>query len=97
MKAAFTRAYNKDIHLTPYASGTIAKKKRGAAAPVDTEMGEEEGVVESDPEGEDDDITKDSMIKVKKRKPGEEGQGKTGGKGKGKGLAKNAGRGRGKK
>ena len=96
MKAAFTRAYNKDIHLTPYASGTVAKKKRGGAAAVDMEMGEE-GVIESDPEEEDDDITKDSMIKVKKRKPGEEGQGKPGGKGKGKGLAKNAGRGRGKK
>ena len=90
VKAAFTRTYNKDVHLAPYATGSVAKKRRVV---VEEEIGEE-GAAESGEESnnDDDDITKDSMIKVPKKKPGETVQGK-GGRGKGKA----AGRGRGKK
>ncbi|XP_065063673.1 replication factor C subunit 1-like [Rhopilema esculentum] len=90
VKAAFTRTYNKDVHLAPYATGSVAKKRRVA---VEEDIGEG-GAAESGEESnnDDDDITKDSMIKLSKKKPGETVQSK-GGRGRGKA----AGRGRGKK
>uniref|UniRef100_A0A4W3IEE7 Replication factor C subunit 1 n=1 Tax=Callorhinchus milii TaxID=7868 RepID=A0A4W3IEE7_CALMI len=43
VKAAFTRAYNREAHLTPYALQGIKKSKRGAGPSQDTEL-ETEGV-----------------------------------------------------
>ena len=34
MKAAFTRTYNKESHLTPYAVESAATKKKKKAAPI---------------------------------------------------------------
>ena len=70
-KAAFTRTYNKEVHLTPYATGTLTKKGRGGGAPVGEDYGlegEDEGegttaVPESDEENSND-LELDSMIKV---------------------------------
>ena len=52
--------------MTPYSTGTLTKKKRGAAA-VDTEdlLGEEgEGETFVEEEEEGDDLETDTMIKV---------------------------------
>ncbi|ELU15704.1 hypothetical protein CAPTEDRAFT_175237 [Capitella teleta] len=66
VKAAFTRTYNKSVHLTPYATGSsVAKKKRGAGG--GEELEEEEGGEVEEEEEEEEDITKDSMIKLKKK------------------------------
>jgi hypothetical protein len=64
-KAAFTRTYNKEVHLTPYSTGIVTKKKRGGAAAVDNDMygDEEEAPPSSDEEGEKIDL--DTMIKVR--------------------------------
>ena len=71
-KAAFTRTYNKEVHMTPYSTGAVAKKRRGAA-PVDTDdlLGEEEGgggegygAAPEEEEEEDDSLEADTMIKV---------------------------------
>lgn len=61
VKAAFTRAYNKEAPLLPFAVANVQKKKAGSG---DVEGIEEEGDVDEDEEEEEDDITKDAMIKV---------------------------------
>ncbi|KAJ3656144.1 hypothetical protein Zmor_015242 [Zophobas morio] len=63
VKSAFTRAYNKQVTLLPYAPMSAVAKKKAAAVDADL-LGEEEEVV-SDNENEDD-ITNNAMIKVKK-------------------------------
>jgi replication factor C subunit 1 len=69
VKAAFTRAYNKDSYMTPYACSTISKKSRGAAKGEEEGFGDEEDEENgagSEDEGENaEDVTKDAMIKVK--------------------------------
>lgn len=60
VKAAFTRAFNKESHLNPFCVVNI-KKLKG------TKSNEEEDYeAEENDEEEEDDITADSMIKVKK-------------------------------
>nr|CAD7260411.1 unnamed protein product [Timema shepardi] len=67
VKAAFTRAYNKDVAMLPY-SVTSVKKVSIASNKVATLDGEEEMEVdETEETQEPDDITVDSMIKAKKR------------------------------
>lgn len=61
MKAAFTRAYNKDSAKLPYSVSSAAIKKTTSAI-IDNNPYEEEEV-DSTPE-DDDDIMKDAMIKV---------------------------------
>lgn len=64
-KAAFTRAYNKANFSLPYAIGNVSKTKGKKSTSDDYElgeMGEDESAIVS--EEEDDDITKDAMIKV---------------------------------
>ena len=70
-KAAFTRQYNKEVHMTPYSTGAVAKKKRGGGAgggaDLETlgEEGEDGGGAEDDVEEENgDDLETDTMIKV---------------------------------
>lgn len=97
VKAAFTRAYNKESHLTPYSLQVVKKSRKGA---VDPELlGEPDS--ESQVQEEDDDgLGADGMIKQKKSRPAKEAKpakdvkkekpvasGK--GKGRGKGKAKN--------
>ncbi|KAK3758134.1 hypothetical protein RRG08_053777, partial [Elysia crispata] len=102
-KAAFTRQYNKEIHLTPYATGAAGGRKRKArGAPMEDEVlgleeetGEGDGLnPPSDEEEEEEGIETDTMIKAKKAATGKNkgGAGSTQpaskGKGKGKGSKK---------
>ncbi|GAA6070750.1 replication factor C subunit 1 isoform X1 [Tachysurus ichikawai] len=90
VKAAFTRAYNKESHLTPYSLQALKKGRRGA---VDTEQAlDPDNDLQAQEEEEEDKLTVDAMIKqkkakvtkeVKKEKAEDFGKGK--GKGKGKG------------
>ncbi|XP_071552942.1 replication factor C subunit 1 [Panulirus ornatus] len=59
VKAAFTRTYNKESHLSPFAAPTVTKKKKRGA-------GEEDDDEEEEEEDEEEDITASAMIKVKK-------------------------------
>ncbi|KAJ8961286.1 hypothetical protein NQ318_008971 [Aromia moschata] len=61
VKSAFTRAYNKEAPLLPFAVGGISKKRVAAA---ESELMEDDEYVESDTE-ETDDIAADASIKVK--------------------------------
>ncbi|XP_064079076.1 replication factor C subunit 1-like [Macrobrachium nipponense] len=102
VKAAFTRTYNKEGHMTPFAHVTVTKKKKGSSGG----MGEEGmyGEDEEESEEEEEDITKSAMIMVKKGggKKGEpssskgEGRGGSSNRGAGRGRGR-GGRGRGKK
>uniref|UniRef100_A0A665WM53 Replication factor C subunit 1 n=1 Tax=Echeneis naucrates TaxID=173247 RepID=A0A665WM53_ECHNA len=63
VKAAFTRAYNKEVHLTPYSLQAVKKGRRGGAS-GEAELGGEDGdneVQESENEGEA--LEADAMIK----------------------------------
>uniref|UniRef100_A0A671NW05 Replication factor C subunit 1 n=1 Tax=Sinocyclocheilus anshuiensis TaxID=1608454 RepID=A0A671NW05_9TELE len=87
VKAAFTRAYNKESHLTPYSLQVVKKSRKGA---VDPELiGELESESQFQEEEEDDGVTADAMIKQKKAKPAKDvKQEKPGASGKGKGRGK---------
>lgn len=64
MKAAFTRAYNKEVHLTPYSLQAVKKGRRGGGG--ESELGGEDAdkeVQESEDEG--DSLKIDAMIKVR--------------------------------
>ena len=63
VKAAFTRAYNKESSALPYSVTQNVSKKR-AAAPTSFEIEDEE---EEEEEEDEDDIDKDAMIKVRNR------------------------------
>ena len=67
VKAAFTRTYNKEAHLTPYAisSGPKKGKRKGGAGGGEGEFGvegEDTGAVSEESDGED--VMADGMIKV---------------------------------
>ncbi|XP_045128253.1 replication factor C subunit 1-like [Portunus trituberculatus] len=85
VKAAFTRKFNKDCHLTPFAAPSIKKKK---GKPSDS-YGEEEGEESEDEEEEEDDLGTSGMIKVKVG--GSKGQGSTAGAGRGRGRGRGGG------
>lgn len=62
VKAAFTRAYNKESHLTPYSLHVVKKTRKGA---IDPELvGELDGESQVQEEEDDDGLTADAMIKV---------------------------------
>ncbi|OWF54886.1 Replication factor C subunit 1 [Mizuhopecten yessoensis] len=89
-KSAFTRTYNKEVHMTPYSTGVLTKKKRGGGVSVaGPEEGdeEEEDAASEDSDNDKDDLQKDTMIKQTKKKPAasKEKAKETTGKGKGKG------------
>ncbi|XP_018567232.1 replication factor C subunit 1 [Anoplophora glabripennis] len=67
VKSAFTRIYNKEAPLLPFAAHTGVSKKKAAA--VETDLLDDEEFVESDQE-ENDDVTADAMIKVKTNSKG---------------------------
>ncbi|XP_042570912.1 replication factor C subunit 1 isoform X1 [Cyprinus carpio] len=91
VKAAFTRAYNKESHLTPYSLQVVKKSRKGA---VDPELiGELDGESQLQEEEEDNGVTSDAMIKQKKAKPAKDiKQEKPGASGKGKGRGKGKGK-----
>jgi len=69
VKAAFTRTFNKTVHLTPYSTGA-APSKRGRQAPAADEdiegvlYDEQAGAEKIDSEESDEDISADRMIVV---------------------------------
>ncbi|XP_064873026.1 replication factor C subunit 1-like, partial [Oncorhynchus nerka] len=93
VKSAFTRAYNRETHLTPYSLQPIKKGRRGGG--VEAEPGGEGQEEQPEEEEEEEGVAADAMIKLKKAKPSKEPKkekttaGDTGkGKGKGKGKAR---------
>ncbi|KAK7929443.1 hypothetical protein WMY93_005838 [Mugilogobius chulae] len=89
VKAAFTRAYNKEVHLTPYSLQVVKKSRRGGGG--EPELGEdmETEVRESEDEGES--LQTDAMTKQKKAKGTKETKNdktEVSGKGKGRGKGK---------
>uniref|UniRef100_A0A8C3AYC8 Replication factor C subunit 1 n=1 Tax=Cyclopterus lumpus TaxID=8103 RepID=A0A8C3AYC8_CYCLU len=89
VKAAFTRAYNREVHLTPYSLHVVKKGRRGGGG---GELGGED-VDNEARESEDEGLKADAMIKKKakatkeskKEKKDDSGKGKGKGKGQGKG------------
>jgi len=74
VKAAFTRAYNKQVFL-PYSTnvGNVAKK---ASKAIETDPAANEGELDEEDDDDDQDIGKDSMIKAKKKAGGKSDDGK---------------------
>lgn len=62
MKAAFTRTYNKEVHLTPYSLQAVKKGRRGGGG--ESELGGEDVDNEAQ-ESEDEGLKTDAMIKVR--------------------------------
>ncbi|XP_065583797.1 replication factor C subunit 1-like [Artemia franciscana] len=104
VKSAFTRTFNKEGHLTPYADMKMSKVRGGggfATEGLDEEgmtAEEEEALLEEDED--EDDLKKDAMIKVKSKPRSKKTEGDSKSKGKGKvtqgGNKPARGRGRGK-
>uniref|UniRef100_A0A8B9EYP0 Replication factor C subunit 1 n=1 Tax=Amazona collaria TaxID=241587 RepID=A0A8B9EYP0_9PSIT len=69
VKAAFTRAYNRETHLTPYSLNSVKTSRRQSGSVSTLEMNEDLNVeeIQSD-EDEQDTVDSDAMIKQKKVK-----------------------------
>ncbi|NWV99300.1 RFC1 factor, partial [Machaerirhynchus nigripectus] len=69
VKAAFTRAYNKEAHLTPYSLNAVKASKRQSGSAVTLDLSENLNLeeIQSDEE-EQDTVDSDAMIKHKKVK-----------------------------
>lgn len=68
VKAAFTRAYNKEVHLTPYSLQAVKTPRLSTGPALDSEYNEESQEDDSQPdEKEQDAIETDAMIKKKTR------------------------------
>ncbi|XP_061833231.2 replication factor C subunit 1 isoform X1 [Nerophis lumbriciformis] len=89
VKAAFTRAYNKEVHLTPYSLQVVKKGRRGGGVEeFDVEDAEKDTPVSEDEGGG---LNADAMIKQKKTKSTKEakaGEREHSGKGSGRGKGK---------
>ncbi|KAL1023984.1 hypothetical protein UPYG_G00049870 [Umbra pygmaea] len=86
VKAAFTRAYNRESHLTPYSLQPIKKVRRGAG--VESELAGEGAEELAEEEEEEEGLAADAMIKQKKTKPFQKEKTSAGDSGKGKRKAK---------
>lgn len=65
VKAAFTRAYNKEAHLTPYSLQVIKTPRSSTGPMLDSEYSEELPEEDSQSDEKDQDaIESDAMIKV---------------------------------
>uniref|UniRef100_A0A8C3LIM6 Replication factor C subunit 1 n=1 Tax=Chrysolophus pictus TaxID=9089 RepID=A0A8C3LIM6_CHRPC len=65
VKAAFTRAYNKEVHLTPYSLHSVKMSRRQSGSMGTSELNEELNVEEfQSDEEEQDTVESDAMIKV---------------------------------
>ncbi|XP_030643880.1 replication factor C subunit 1 isoform X2 [Chanos chanos] len=89
VKAAFTRAYNKESHMTPYSIQVVKKGQRAGPNP---DLGDPDRDNDQEVEEEDEGITSDAMIKKKAKSSKESKERKEGGSGKGKGKGKGKGR-----
>ncbi|XP_069833636.1 replication factor C subunit 1 isoform X3 [Dendropsophus ebraccatus] len=71
VKAAFTRGYNKETHLTPYSLQIVKASRKDTASAMQSEYGEEANTEDTQAEEnqEEEDVTVDAMIKAKKAKP----------------------------
>ncbi|NXD71573.1 RFC1 factor, partial [Eolophus roseicapillus] len=69
VKAAFTRAYNREAHLTPYSLNSVKTSRRQSGSVSTLEMNEDLNMeeIQSD-EDEQDTVDSDAMIKQKKVK-----------------------------
>ncbi|KAL4640340.1 replication factor C subunit 1 isoform X2, partial [Arapaima gigas] len=93
VKAAFTRAYNRESHLTPYSLQIVKKGRQGA---MNTELGageldQESQELADEEEDEQGSLATDAMIKQKKVKSSKQQKQEQAGdsrKGKGKGKGK---------
>lgn len=65
VKAAFTRTYNKEVHLTPYSLQVVKKGRRGGGG--ESELGGEDVDEVQESEEEGDGLKTDAMIKVRAR------------------------------
>ena len=63
VKSAFTRTFNKESHMSPYASVSVNKSKKSKAQ-TDDLLGEDDNVIEES-EPEDEGVESDAMIKVR--------------------------------
>nr|XP_045222766.1 replication factor C subunit 1-like [Macaca fascicularis] len=91
VKAAFTRAYNKEAHLTPYSLQAIKASRHSTSPSLDSEYNEELNEDDSQSDEKDQDaIETDAMIKKKKKssKPSKPEKDKEPRKGKGKSSKK---------
>uniref|UniRef100_A0A2K6S7G2 Replication factor C subunit 1 n=1 Tax=Saimiri boliviensis boliviensis TaxID=39432 RepID=A0A2K6S7G2_SAIBB len=91
VKAAFTRAYNKETHLTPYSLQAIKASRHSTSPSLDSEYNEELNEDDSQSDEKDQDaIETDAMIKKKTKssKPSKPEKDKESRKGKGKSLKK---------
>uniref|UniRef100_A0A8C3TZH5 Replication factor C subunit 1 n=1 Tax=Catharus ustulatus TaxID=91951 RepID=A0A8C3TZH5_CATUS len=69
VKAAFTRAYNKEAHLTPYSLSSVKASKRQSGSAATLDLSEDLHVEETQSdEDEQDTLDSDAMIKQKKVK-----------------------------
>ncbi|XP_069600697.1 replication factor C subunit 1 isoform X2 [Ranitomeya imitator] len=70
VKAAFTRGYNRETHLTPYSLQIVKASKKDATSALQSEYGGEANTDDTQgEENQEDDDTVDAMIKTKKAKP----------------------------
>lgn len=90
MKAAFTRAYNKEAHLTPYSLQVVKTSRLSTGPALDSEYSEEFQEDDTQSEKEQDAVETDAMIKKKTRssKPSKSEREKESKKGKGKNWKK---------
>lgn len=65
VKSAFTRAFNKETHKTPYALQTVAKKTKVEASQVVEYNTEEDAQTANADEEDDDEEEADAMMKIK--------------------------------
>ncbi|XP_030349249.1 replication factor C subunit 1 [Strigops habroptila] len=69
VKAAFTRAYNREAHLTPYSLNSVKTSRRQSGSVSTLEMNEDLNVEEIQSDEDDPDtVDSDAMIKQKKVK-----------------------------
>lgn len=62
MKAAFTRAYNRESHLTPYSLQAVKKGRKG---PTDADLAADpDSDLQGQEEEEEETLNMDAMVKV---------------------------------
>ncbi|VFV29543.1 replication factor c subunit 1 [Lynx pardinus] len=91
VKAAFTRTYNKEVHLTPYSLQAVKTPRHSTGASLDSEYSEELNEDDSQADEKDQDsMETDAMIKKKTKssKPSKSEKDKESRKGKGKSSKK---------
>lgn len=91
VKAAFTRAYNKEVHLTPYSLQAVKTSRHSTGPSLNSEYNEELNEDDSQSDEKDQDAMEtDAMIKKKTKssKPSKSEKDKESRKGKGKSSKK---------